>query len=203
MEEEEFSALKKFEDEIAIYIDKVRETEKYIVRDNERFLRIQDEKMQFERKLYNLVSYDEQIVSIKSILPRDNRGIVYLTSIERSAVEKFCKYGRERDESYSCVNNYLLIKNKLLREIYGDITKNNFYKDLKSELKKNKIPLDCLFGVEVWIRNYEDSLFSEKFHIWTKMVNQYPTYQTYMSSFLFENPVFNKIFCNRLFSYFI
>lgn len=203
MKKEEFIALKKFEDEITLYINGVKETERQIERDNEQFLSKQDAKVQFERKLYDLVNSNESVISIKSILPRDNRGIIYSTGIEISVIEKFCKYGTEENESYSCINNYMLIKNKLLREIYEHITKSNFYNDLKAELKKNRIPLICLMGIEAWIRNYEDSLFSENFNRWSKMVNRYPIYQTYMSSFLFENPVFNKTFCNRLFSYFI
>lgn len=128
---------------------------------NEQFIDKQYEKLEFERKFCNLVNSDEPVISVKSILPTDNRGVIYSTGIEVSVIEKFCKYGTEESESYSCVNNYLLIKNKLLREIYQRISISNFYKDLKSELKKNRIPLDCLIDIEGWIRNYKDSLFSE------------------------------------------
>lgn len=203
MEKKEFNALKKFEDEVTIYINGVKETKRQIEIDNEQFIGKQDAKVQFERKLDDLVKSNESVISIKSILPRDNRGTIYSTGIEISVIEKFCKYGTEENESYSCINNDMLIKNKLLREIYGHLTKSNFYNDLKAELKKNRIPLISLTDIEAWIKNYEDSLFSENFDRWSKMVRQYVMYQTYMSSFLFENPVFNKIFCNRLFSYFI
>jgi hypothetical protein len=159
--------------------------------------------MQFERKLYNLVDSNEPVISIKSILPRDHRGIIYSTGIEISVIEKFCKYGTEESESYSCINNYMLIKNKLLREIYKHLTKSNFYNDLKNQLKVNRIPLVCFNSVEAWIREYVDTQFSENFNRLIKMVNQYPKYQTYMTSFQFETSVFNKFFCNRLFSYFI
>lgn len=203
MKKKEFNALKKFENEITIYINQVKETERQIERDNEQFLGEEYTKMQFKRKLYNLVNSNEPVISIKSILPRDNRGIIYSTGIEISVIEKFCKYGTEESESYSCINNYMLIKNKLLKEIYGHLTERNFHNDLKTELKKNGIPLVCLISIEAWIRNYEDSWFSERLNRWNRMINQYPKYQTYLTTFLLENSVFNKCFCNRLFSYFI
>lgn len=203
MKKNEFNALKKFEDEILIYINGVKETKRQIEVDNEQFISKQDAKMQFERKFYNLVDTNEPVISIKSILPRDHRGMIYSTGIEISVIEKFCKYGTEESESYSCINSYILIKNKLLREIYKHLTKSNFYNDLKNQLKVNKIPLVCFNSVEGWIRDYEDTQFSENYDRLIKMLNQYPKYQIYMTSFLFETSVFNKFFCNRLFSYFI
>jgi len=201
MEKKEYNALKTFENATSLYIDRVKETTREIERDNERFLKNQDTKVQFERKLYNLVSSNKPVISIKPILPRDNRGIIFLTSIERSVIEKFCKYTRDENESYNPICGQLLIKNKLLKEIHKNITKSNFDKDLKSELKKNKIPDDCLLSIKTWIRDYEYTLVSEKFSRWIKMVNQYPKFQTYKTSFLFEYSVFNSCFCNRLFSF--
>lgn len=203
MNKEEFNSLKKFEDEITVYINGVKDTKRQIEIDNDQFMGIQDAKVQFERKLDTLVKSDEPVISIKSILPRNNRGTISTTGVEISVIEKFCKYGTEESESYSCINSYMLIKNKLLREIYEHLTKSNFNNDLKAELKKNGIPQICLIGIEAWVRNYEDFKFSENFNRLIKIVNQYPKYQTYMTSFQFETSVFDKFFCNRLFSYFI
>ncbi len=62
---------------------------------------------------------------------------------------------------------------------------------------------DCFRSIEKWIIDYEGSIFSEKVNRWLKIVNQYPKYQTYLTSFLFETSVINKCYCNRMFSYFI
>ncbi len=203
LEKEQYDALKSLQVEIKTYIDKVKDMTREIEIKNEQFIDKQVEKLEFERKFYNIASSNEPVISIKSILPRDNRGIIYSTGIELSVIEKFCKYVTEESESYSCIYSYMLIKNKLLREIYEHLTKSNFDSDLKAELKKNGIPDDCLFSIKTWTRDYEYTLVSEKFSRWTKMVNQYPKFQTYKTSFLFEHSVLNSCFCNRLCSYFI
>lgn len=203
MKKEEYDALKKFQVEIKTYIDKVKDKTREIEVENEQFIDEQFEKLEFERKFYDLVSSNEPIISISSIIPSNEYGEHCLTKIERSVIDHFIKYGTEDTESYFFAYPHFLIKNKLLKKIYQNISKSKFHDDLRNQLKVNRIPLVCLNNIEGWIRDYEDSQFSENFNRLIKMVNKYPKYQTYMTSFLFETSVFNKFFCNRLFSYFI
>jgi hypothetical protein len=203
LEKEQYNALKSLQDEIRTYIDKVKEMTREIEIKNEQFIEKQVKKLEFERKFFNLVSSNEPVISISSIMPSNGYGGYYLTGVERSVIDKFIEYGTEDSESYFFAYPHFLIKINLLKDIYQSISKSNFYDDLKNQLKVYRIPLDCLISVEGWIRDYEDSQFSENYDRLIKMVNKYPKYQIYMTSFLFETSVFNKFFCNRLFSYFI
>jgi hypothetical protein len=203
LKKEEYEALKNIQVEIKTYIDRVKDRTREFEIKNEQFIDKQVEKLDFERKFCNIVSSDEHVISISSIMPSNGYGRYYLTGVERSVIDKFIKYGTEDAESYFFIYPHFLIKNKLLKDIYQNVSKSNFYVDLKNLLKVNRIPLVCFTGVEGWIRDYEDTQFSENFNRLIKMVNQYPKYQTYMTSFQFETSVFNKFFCNRLFSYFI
>jgi hypothetical protein len=203
LSENTFDAITKLQNEMGTYIEEMKKSEYEREKLERQIYEEEQAKMRFQRRLNTLTNSDKNVISLKGILDDNGSGGIIIDASQISIIERYCKYGREEDESYSLINNYLLIKNKLLREIYENITKNNFYKDLKTHLNKNKIPLDCLHSVKVWIRDYEDSLFSERFNKWIKMVNQYPRYQTYLSTFLFEHGVFNKYFYNRLFSYFL
>jgi hypothetical protein len=203
LEKEQYNALKSLQVEIKTYIDKVKDMTREIEIKNEQFIDKQFEKLEFKRKFYNLVSSDEPVISISSIIPSNGYGGFCLTGVELSVINQFIKYGTEDTESYFFAHPHFLIKNKLLKKIYQNVSKSNFHNDLKNQLKVNRIPLACLNSVEGWIRDHADTQFSENFNRLIKIVNQYPTYRTYMSSFLFENPVFNKFFCNRLFSHFI
>ena len=203
LEKEQYDALKSLQIEIKSYIDKVKDITKEIEIKNEQFVDKQVEKLEFERKFYNLVSSNEPVISISSIMPSNGYGGYGLTGIERSVIDQFIKYETEDAELYFFDYPHFLIKNKFLKNIYQNALSSNFDNDVKNQLKVNRIPLICLNSVEGWIRDREDKQFSENFNILIKMVNQYPKYKLYMTAFQFETSVFNKFFCNRLFSYFI
>lgn len=203
LEKEQYDALKSLQVEIKTYIDKVKNMTREIEIKNEQFIDKQFEKLEFERKFYNLVGSNRPVISVSSILPSNGYGGYCLTGVERSVIDHFIKYGTEDAESYFFVYPHFLIKNKLLKKIYQNVSKSNFHDDLKNLLEVNRIPLVCLNSVKGWIKDHEEIQFSKNFNRLINMAIQYPKYQTYITTFLFETSVFNKFFCNRLFSYFI
>ena len=85
-------------------------------------------------------------------------GGVILNGSQLKIIERFCKYGREENESYSLINYSVLIKNSLLKELALKVNKNNGYETLLSELDRNGIPLDCLKDIERWINKNKVTL---------------------------------------------
>jgi hypothetical protein len=158
LSDETFNAITRLQDEIGIYIEEMKKSEY----EREKFERQSYEKdqarMRFQRRLNTLTDLDKNVISLKDILPDNGIGGIIIDAPQISIIERFCKYGREENESYSFTNYYILIKNTLLKEIAQKINQNNYNDDLRSELDRNAIPLDCKKDVENWINNYYESI---------------------------------------------
>ena len=153
-----FDAITKLHIEIGIYIEEMKKSEY----EREKFKRQSYEKdqakMRFQRRLNTLTDSDKNVISLKDILPDNGIGGIIIDAFQISIIERFCKYGREENESYSFINYYIMIKNTLLKEMTEKINQNNYNDDLRSELDRNGIPLDCKKDVENWINNYYESI---------------------------------------------
>ena len=112
-----FDAIKKLQNEIGIYIEEMKKSEY----EREKFERQSYEKeqarMRFQRKLNTLTDSDKNVISLKDILADNGIGGIIIDGSQISIIERFCKYGREENESYSFINYYILVKNSLLKEI--------------------------------------------------------------------------------------
>ena len=158
LSDETFNAIKRLQDEIGIYIEEMKKSEY----EREKFERQSYEKdqarMRFQRRLNTLTDSDKKVISLKDILPDNGIGGIIIDASQISIIERFCKYGREENESYSFINYYILIKNTFLRGMAQKINQNNYIDDLRSELDRNGIPLNCKKDVENCINNYYESI---------------------------------------------
>jgi hypothetical protein len=149
-----FQAITRLQGEIGIYIEEMKRSDY----EWEKLERQRYEKecadIEFKRKFNTLTDTNASVISLKSILQNNGNGGVIIYPFQINIIERFCKYGREDEDSYSFINYYVLVKNSLLKEIAKNINQDNYDNDLQSELHKNGIPLDCKKDVKKWINNY-------------------------------------------------
>ena len=158
LEKEQYNALKSLQVEIKTYIDKVKDKTREIEIKNEQFIDNQVEKLEFERKFNTMTNSNANVISLKEILSDNGNGGVIIYPFQINIIERFCKYGRENEDSYSFINYYVLVKNSLLKEIAQSSNQNNHDFVLQSGLHKNGIPLDCKKDIKIWIDNHYDPL---------------------------------------------
>jgi hypothetical protein len=158
LEKEQYNALKSLQVEIKTYIDKVKDKTREIEIKNEQFIDNQVEKLEFERKFNSITNSNANVISLKEILSDNGNGGVIIYPFQINIIERFCKYGRENEDSYSFINYYVLVKNSLLKEIAQRSNQNNHDFVLQSELHKNGIPLDCKKDIKIWIDDHCDPL---------------------------------------------
>jgi hypothetical protein len=154
IDDETFDAIINFQNEVGIYIKEVKKVEYEMEIKKRELFKHEEEKFEFQRKFNKITNSNENIISIKSILPVGKYGTINLNGSQLSIIERFCKYGRENNEKYTSINSYLLIKTSLLKDIDQKIGTTNFYDDLKLELENNRIPLDSIISIENWINDY-------------------------------------------------
>ncbi len=114
--------------------------------------------IEFKRKFNTLTSSDKNVILLKDILPTYGNDNIIINASQLKIIERFCKYGREENESYSLINYSILIKNSLLKELALKVNKNNGSETLLSELDRNGIPPNCLKDIERWINKNKDTL---------------------------------------------
>lgn len=153
-----FNAITSLQNEIGIYIEEMKKSDYEWEKRNREIYEELQTNIDFERKLNTLTSSGQNVISLKQILLDNGNGGVIIYPFQINIIEKFCKYGREEEDSYSFINNYVLVKNSLLQEISKNISQENYDADLQAELHRNGIPLDCKRDVNHWINNHSDPL---------------------------------------------
>jgi hypothetical protein len=154
LSDDTFEAITRLQDEIGVYIEEMKRSDYEWEKQERQRYEKECTDIDFKRKLNTLTNSNSSVISLKSILQDNGDDGVIVNTSQRKMIERFCKYGEEENDSYSLINDYILIKNSLLKEISKNIDPDNFANDLQSELHKNGIPLDCKKDIKKWINNY-------------------------------------------------
>ena len=152
-----FQAITRLQDEIGMYVKEMKKTD-YELEKLERLMYEEDyANFEFKRKFNTLTSSDKNVILLKDILSTNGNDNIIINVSQLRIIERFCKYGREENESYSLINYSILIKNSLLKELALKVNKNNGSETILSELVRNGIPLDCIKDIVRWINKNKDT----------------------------------------------